>query len=109
MVRLGQPIRGPSLTRIPMSWEPRGPGQLFPTFTGELELVGSLGDHSRLTLSIQYAPPAGVREGAVDKGLTYQVAWVTLNEIEVRVATWLGLSIRDHGTSGLASATAEAT
>jgi hypothetical protein len=96
-VRFGKPSRGPSVTRVPLSWEPQGSAQLFPTLTGELELVGSIGDHSRLTLSIDYTPPAGAPEGAVDRGLTYRVSWATLNDIEARIARWLGRLIRERG------------
>jgi hypothetical protein len=85
-VRFGKPNRGPSVTRIPVSWEPVGSAHLFPTLAGELELVGSIGDHSRLTLAIECTPPAGAPEGAVDRGLTYRVSWTTLNSIEAGIA-----------------------
>ena len=97
LVRFGKHTRGPSVTRIPVSWEPQGSAQLFATLTGELELVGSIGDHSRLTLSIDYTPPAGAPEGAVDRGLTYRVSWATLNDIEAGIARCLGRLIGERG------------
>jgi hypothetical protein len=94
MLRFGRSIRGPSVTRTPLSWEHQGSAQLFPTLTGQLELAAAVGGRSRLTLSIEYAPPPGTPDGAVDKGMTYRVAWVTLNDIETRIAASLGRLIR---------------
>lgn len=97
MVRFGKPIRGPSVTRISLRWEPQGSALLFPTLAGELDIVEAVGGRSRLTLSIDCAPPAGVPEGAVDPGLTYRVSWVTLNEIEARITVCEGRIIKESG------------
>jgi hypothetical protein len=97
MVRFGKPIRGPSVTKIPVCWEPQGSAQLFPTLAGELDIVEAVGGRSRLTLSIDCAPPTGVPEGAVHRGLTYRVSWVTLNDIEARITACVGRLIKGRG------------
>jgi hypothetical protein len=97
VVRFGKPTRGPTFTGIPLSWEPQDSTPLFAILTGALELVATVGARSRLTLSINYAPPAGVPDGALDRGLTYRVSWLTLNDIEVRIARWLGRLIKERG------------
>jgi hypothetical protein len=97
MVRFGQPIRGPSVTRIPVCWEPQGSAQLFPTLAGELDIVEAVGGRSRLTLSIDCTPPPGAPEGAVDRGLTYRVSWVTLSDIEARITACVGRLIKERG------------
>ena len=93
-VRFAKPTRGPSVTTIPVSWQPQDSAELFPTLVGELELSESTGDRCRLTLSIDYTPPAGVREGALDRGLTYRVSWALLNNMQADIARRLGRLIR---------------
>jgi hypothetical protein len=107
LLRLARPTREGTLTRIPVSWEPQGGTRPFPTLTGELVLTGSAGDRSRLTLSIDHAPLAGAPD-SVDKGMTYRVAWVTLNEIEGRIETALTRLREGRWRSRLAWTTAEA-
>jgi hypothetical protein len=97
MVRFGKPSRGLSATRIPISWEPQGSSQRFPTLTGELELAALAGNCSRLSLSVDYARATEAAGGADNQGLTYRASWVTLNDIEARIATFLSRLIRERG------------
>jgi len=106
LLRFARPTREGTLTRIPVSWEPQGGARPFPTLTGELVLMGSAGDRSRLTLSIDYTPLAGAPD-SVDKGMTYRVAWVTLNEIEGRIETGLTRLREPRRRSRLAWTTVE--
>ncbi len=66
-VQLGEPVRFPSMTSLPLTWQPLG-------------LEGLL-----LAISARYRPPLGVVGQAVDRVLLHRVAEATLKDFLDRV------------------------
>ena len=59
-IQLGEPIRFPSMTSLPLTWEPVGLEGLLPCLDATIE-VGPLGeDRTQLATSARYRPPLGV-------------------------------------------------
>ena len=79
-IQLGAPVRFPSMTSVPLTWEPVGLEGLLPRLDANLEL-GSLGeDRTQLAISARYRPPLGVVGRAVDRVLLHRVAEATLKD-----------------------------
>jgi hypothetical protein len=71
---LGVPVRFPSMTSLPLTWEPIGMEGLFPRLEADLE-VGRLGEErTQLAISARYRPPLGAVGRAVDRLLLHRVA-----------------------------------
>ncbi len=84
-VRLGQPVAFPSMTSLPMTWEPLGMDGLFPRLDADLE-VGPLGEgRTQLAISARYRPPLGVVGQAIDRVLLHRVAEATVKDFLDRV------------------------
>jgi len=85
-VRLGDPIRFPSKTLLPMTWEPVKEGSRFPTLDADIE-VGPLGpERTQLSINGRYQPPLGRLGRAVDRVLLHRVAEATVKDFLDRVA-----------------------
>jgi hypothetical protein len=92
-IQLGEPVRFPSMTSLPLTWEPVGLEGLLPRLDASLEL-GSLGeDRTQLAISARYRPPLGVVGQAVDRVLLHRVAEATVKDFLDR----LGQAITDQG------------
>ena len=92
-IRLGEPVQFPSMTSLPLTWEPVGLEGLLPQLDANLEL-GSLGqDRTQLAISARYRPPLGVVGRAADRVLLHRVAEATLKDFLDR----LGQAITDQG------------
>jgi hypothetical protein len=84
-VRLGEPVAFPSMTSLPMTWEPIGMDGLFPRLDADLE-IGPLGeDRTQLAISARYRPPLGVVGQAIDRVLLHRVAEATVKDFLDRV------------------------
>ena len=84
-VRLGEPVAFPSMTSLPMTWEPIGMDGLFPRLDADLE-IGPLGeDRTQLAISARYRPPLGVLGQAIDRVLLHRVAEATVKDFLDRV------------------------
>jgi hypothetical protein len=93
-VRLGEPVAFPSMTSLPMTWEPIGMDGLFPRLDADLE-IGPLGeDRTQLAISARYRPPLGVLGQAIDRVLLHRVAEATVKDFLDRV----GQAIAGHAT-----------
>jgi hypothetical protein len=93
---LGEPMQFPSMTSLPLTWEPVGLEGLLPRLDANLEL-GSLGqDRTQLAISARYRPPLGGVGRAVDRMLLHRVAEATLKDFLDR----LGQAITHHATAG---------
>jgi hypothetical protein len=58
-VSLAAPVRFPSMTSLPLAWEPIGMEALLPRLEADLE-VGPLGEErTQLAISARYSPPLG--------------------------------------------------
>jgi hypothetical protein len=95
-IRLGEPVQFPSMTSLPLTWEPVGLEGVLPHLDANLEL-GSLGeDRTQLAISARYRPPLGVVGRAVDRVLLHRVAEATLKDFLDR----LGQAITNHAITG---------
>ena len=84
-VQLGKPVAFPSMTSLPMTWEPLGMDGLFPRLDADIE-VGPLGeDRTQLAISARYRPPLGVVGQAIDRVLLHRVAEATVKDFLDRV------------------------
>jgi hypothetical protein len=91
-IELGEPVRFPSMTSLPLTWEPVGMEGLLPRLDATIE-VGSLGgDRTQLAISARYRPPLGLVGRAVDRVLLHRVAEATLKDFLDR----LGQAIKDR-------------
>jgi hypothetical protein len=62
-IRLGEPVRFPSMTSLPLTWEPVGLEGLLPRLDANLELGSLGGDRTQLAMSARYRPPRSRRPG----------------------------------------------
>ena len=84
-IQIGQPVRFPSMTSLPLTWEPVELEGLLPRLDANLEL-GSLGeDRTQLAISARYRPPLGVLGRTVDRVLLHRVAEATVKDFLDRV------------------------
>jgi hypothetical protein len=84
-VRLGEPVRFPSMTSLPLTWEPLGLEGLLPRLEADIE-IGPLGeDRTQLAVSALYRPPLGAVGRAADRALLHRVAEATLKDFLDRV------------------------
>jgi hypothetical protein len=91
-LRLGKPVRFPSMTSVPLTWEPVGLEGLLPRLDANIEL-GPLGeDRTQLAISARYQPPLGVVGHALDRVLLHRVAEATLKDFLDRVGQAITLS-----------------
>src|SRR5215204_7219527 len=85
-VEIGQPVRFPSMTSLPLTWEPVGLEGVLPRLDADIEL-GSLGeDRTQLAISARYRPPLGAVGRTVDRVLLHRVAEATLKDFLDRLA-----------------------
>ena len=91
-IRLGEPVRYPSMTSLPLTWEPVGLEGLLPRLDANLELGSLGGDRTQLALSARYRPPLGAVGQAVDRVLLHRVAEATVKDFLDR----LGQAITDQ-------------
>jgi hypothetical protein len=84
-VQLGEPVRFPSMTSLPLTWEPLGLEGLLPRLEADIE-IGPLGqDRTQLAISARYRPPLGAAGRAVDRVLLHRVAEATVKDFLDRV------------------------
>jgi hypothetical protein len=84
-VRLGKPVRFPSMTSLPLTWEPLGSGGLLPRLEADLEVGPLGGDRTQLAISARYRPPLGAVGRTIDRVLLHRVAEATVKDFLDRV------------------------
>ena len=84
-IQLGEPVRFPSMTSLPLTWEPVGLEGVLPRLDANLELGALGGDRTQLAISARYRPPLGVVGRAVDRVLLHRVAEATVKDFLDRV------------------------
>jgi hypothetical protein len=94
-IQLGQPVRFPSMTSLPLIWEPVGLEGVLPRLDANLELGSLGGDRTQLAISARYRPPLGVVGRAVDRVLLHRVAEATVKDFLDRI----GAAITDQATT----------
>jgi hypothetical protein len=94
---LGEPVRFPSMTSLPLTWEPVGLEGVLPRLDANLEL-GSLGGHRiQLAISARYRPPLGAVGQAIDRVLLHRVAEATVKDFLDRVGQAITERARTDG------------
>jgi hypothetical protein len=79
VLALGPPVHLPTMTWLPLRWEPLGLDGLLPRLDATIEL-GPLGrDRTQLAISAQFEPPPGPSQG-FDRGMAQRVAEATLKD-----------------------------
>ena len=95
-ILLGEPVRFPSMTSLPLTWEPVGLEGLLPRLDANLELGSLGGDRTQLAISARYRPPLGAVGQTLDRVLLHRVAEATVKDFLDR----LGEAIADPTVSG---------
>jgi hypothetical protein len=97
IITLGSPVRFPSMTSLPLSWEPIGGHGLLPRLEADLE-VGPLGTgRTQLAISARYRPPLGVVGQAIDRVLLHRVAEATVKDFLDRVGAAITAAVAVPG------------
>lgn len=79
-IELGQWIRFPTKTVLPMTWRATTAEALFPLFESDIE-VGPLGPGwTQLSVSARYRPPLGALGRMIDRVLMHRVAEATVKD-----------------------------
>ena len=85
-ISIGEPMRFPSKTVLPMGWKPASGGRLLPGLEADIE-VAPLGEHrTQLAISARYQPPLGAIGQALDRALLHRVAEGTVKDFLDRAA-----------------------
>lgn len=91
-IQVGRPVHFPSMTSLPLTWEPLGLEGVLPRLEADIEL-GSLGEgRTQLAISARYRPPLGALGRTVDRVLLHRVAEATVKDFLDRV----GAAITSH-------------
>jgi hypothetical protein len=89
VIELGEPIRVPAKTILPVRWRAAGPERLFPALAADIEVASITASTAQLSMSARYTPPMGPLGRAVDRALLHRVAEATLKDFLDRVAATL--------------------
>src|SRR4029453_12737748 len=96
-IQLGEPVRFPSMTSLPLTWEPVGLEGVLPRLDANLELGSLGGDRTQLAISARYRPPLGAVGRAVDRVLLHRVAEATVKDFLDRVGKAITNQARTDG------------
>ena len=86
IIELGNPIRFPSRTVLPMSWRAAERQAFFPTFEADIEVAPLGPNRTQLSVSARYEPPLGVVGRAIDRALLHRVAEAIVKDFVDRLA-----------------------
>jgi hypothetical protein len=93
-IELGEVVRMPSKTVVPLRWSASGAAGLFPALEADLE-IAPLGPHlTQLAMSARYVPPLGAVGRAIDRAVLFRVAEATLKDFLDRVSTALMSAVK---------------
>ncbi|MEX0833111.1 MAG: hypothetical protein WD276_04455 [Actinomycetota bacterium] len=79
-VDVGEPMRFPSRTVVPITWQAADSAALFPTLDADLEIAELGPEMSQLSISARYKPPAGWVGRVADRALLHRVAEATIKD-----------------------------
>jgi hypothetical protein len=77
---IGDSIRMPGKTAIPVGWSASGPAGMFPALDADLEVAELEDGRCQLAISARYEPPLGALGRAIDRTLLARVAEATLKD-----------------------------
>jgi hypothetical protein len=84
-LQVGEAIRLPGKTTIPIGWSASGPVGLFPALQADLEVAPLEEGRCQLAIGARYEPPLGAVGRAIDRTLLSRVAEATLKDFLDRV------------------------
>lgn len=98
-IELGELVRMPSKTVVPLRWQATGAAGLFPALDADLE-IAPLGPHrTQLAMSARYVPPLGALGRAIDRAMLFRVAEATLKDFLDRVGEAVLLEVETEASS----------
>lgn len=98
-IELGETVRMPTKTVVPLRWNATGPAGLFPALDADLE-IAPLGPHrTQLAMSARYVPPLGPIGRAIDRAMLFRVAEATLKDFLDRVGEAVLLEVGTKGSA----------
>ncbi len=80
VIELGEAVRFPSRTILPLSWKAAENEGLYPKMDADIEVAALGKDLTQLSLSARYAPPLGALGRMIDKTLLHRVAEATVKD-----------------------------
>lgn len=83
-IEVGEPIRFPTHTALPMTW--RSDDALFPVFEADIELAELLPERTQLSISARYEPPLGPVGKVIDRAWLHRIAETTMKDFLDRAA-----------------------
>jgi hypothetical protein len=92
-VATGEPLVDPHRLLLPLSWQATSREQLFPVFSGDLQLDALEGAGCHLSLMGTYRPPLSVVGGAGDAILGHRVAEAVVRRFVLDVAARIGAAL----------------
>jgi hypothetical protein len=93
---VGDPIRMPTKTTIPLRWSASGPtGGVFPALDADLEVAPLEDGRCQLAISARYEPPLGAVGRAIDRALLARVAEATIKDFLDRVRDSIARRVSD--------------
>jgi len=84
-IELGDPVKMPSKTVVPIRWTAVGASGLFPALDADLEIAPLDAHRTQLAMSARYVPPLGALGRAIDRAILFRVAEATLKDFLDRV------------------------
>jgi hypothetical protein len=84
-IELGDPIRLPTKTVMPLRWRATGVAGLFPSMDADLEIAALGRDRCQLSMSARYEPPWRAVGRAIDQAALFRVAEATIKDFLDRV------------------------
>jgi hypothetical protein len=94
-ITVGDPIRMPGKTAIPVGWSASGLAGLFPALEADLEIAELEDGRCQLAISARYEPPLGAIGRAMDRALLARVAEATLKDFLDRVRDSISRRLSD--------------
>lgn len=88
-VEVGEPMRFPSRTVIPLRWQPESAAGLLPALDADLEVAPLTAESTQLSMSARYTPPLGAVGSAIDRAFLHRVAEATVKDFLDRVGSML--------------------
>lgn len=89
VVEIGEPMRFPSRTLIPLRWRPASGAGLLPALDADLEVAALTADSTQLSMSGRYTPPLGAVGSAIDRAFLHRVAEATVKDFLDRAGSML--------------------
>jgi len=94
-LQVGDVIRTPGRSTIPVGWSASGPAGLFPALDADLEVAALENGRCQLAISARYEPPLGAVGRAIDRALLSRVAEATLKDFLDRVRDGIARGLSD--------------